>query len=173
MPIQSLAATFIRSFLLMSFFGIRPYVASAQVNPDKNRQTVLRHNRVGNTYIFDCSKKDDYDRTELTYLGKLKTKNGRVFKIVISRWYWGLAPRATSRIVVFNDQNKYLGNYYVGMTYDLPCRIENNSLIFKNKSREGCDAAIVTRLSFAKGLPRQFFLECKDKMGDIYQFSTE
>lgn len=173
MASQSLAAIFVRSLILFAFLNARLYFASAQVNPDKNRQAVLRHIKVGKTYIFDCSKKDDHNRTELTYLGKLKTRNGRVFKIVISRWYWGLASRATSRIVVFNDQNKYLGNYYVGMTYDLPCRIENNSLIFENKSREGCDAAIVTRLSFAKGLPRQFFLECKDKMGDIYQFSTE
>ena len=173
MPSQSFAAVFARYFTLFALFSAQLHFASAQVNPNKNRQTVLRHNKVGKTYIFDCSKKDQYDSTELTYLGTMKTKNGRVFKIIISRWYWGHGPRATSRIVVFNDQNRYLGNYYVGMTYDLPCRIENNLLVFDNKNREGCDAAIVTRLSFANGLPRQFFLECKDKMGDVYSFGDD
>jgi hypothetical protein len=123
--------------------------------------------------VFDRSKKDNYNKAEITYLGKVKTHDKRVFKILISRWYWGLSPRATSRIVVFNDKNQYLGNYYVGMTYDLPTRIENNALVFDNKEREGCDLMIVTRISFTYGLPKQFFLECKNKLGDIYSFGNE
>lgn len=146
---------------------------SAQINPNRDRQVVLRRDKVGKVYVFDRSKKDDYDLTELTYLGKLKTRDGRFFKILISRWYWGLSPRATSRIVVFNDNNQYLGNYYVGMTYDLPDKIENNSLVFYNKYRPDCDPKIVTRVSFRYGLVNQFFLECKNKMGDIYSFFSD
>jgi hypothetical protein len=159
--------------LLFILFSLTFLNASAQVNPNKDRQLVLRHNKVGKTHVFDRSKKDNYNRTEITYLGKLRTNDGRVFKILISRWYWGLSPKATSRIVVFNDKNQYLGNYYVTMTYDLPSKIENNALVFENKRREDCNPNIVTRVSFAKGLPKQFFLECKYKMGDIYSFGDE
>lgn len=148
-------------------------MAFGQVNPNKDRQVVLRHNNVGKTYVFDRSKKDDYNRTEITYLGKLKTKDGRVFKILISRWYWGLSPRATSRVVVFNNENEYLGNYYVTTTYDLPSKIEKNALVFDNKTKEDCNPSIMTRISFTKGLPKQFFVECKDKFGDIYSFGDE
>ena len=144
-----------------------------QIDPSKDRQTVLEHDTVGQTYVFDRSKKGDYNRTEITYLGKLEAKEGRIFKVLISRWYWGISPRATSRIVLFNNNNQYLGNYYVGMTNELPTKIENNALVFDNKERENCDPKIITRISFTNGLPKQFFLECKNKMGDIYRFGDE
>ena len=157
------------SFFLLSF----TFSAFGQVNPSKDRQLVLRYNKVGKTYIFDRSKKEDRNRTEITYLGNLKTKDGRIFKILISRWYWGPVPRAASRIVVFYNKNQYMGNYYIDMTYDLPSRIENNSLVFENKEREDCDPSIITRISFTNGIPKQFFLECKNKFGDIYSFGSE
>lgn len=147
--------------------------AFGQVNPIVDREFVLRQNEVGKMYVFDRSQNDDHNRTEITYFGKLKPKDGRVFKILVSRWYWGLSARATSRIVVFNDKNQYLGNYYVTMTYDLPIKIERNSLVFENKNKKDCDQDILTRISFSKGLPKKFFLECKNKMGDIYTFESE
>jgi len=159
------------TFLFIIFFSVSFSTAFGQVNPSKDRQVVLRHNKIGKTYVFDRSKKDNFNRTEITYLGKLKTKDGRVFKILTSRLYWGPVPRATSRIVVFNNNNHYLGNYY--MTYDLPTHIENNALVFENKENESCDPNIVTRVSFNNGLPKQFFVECKEKSGDIYHFGNE
>jgi hypothetical protein len=169
----ALGATDMKLPLLLIFVIAIFSTVFGQVNPNKDRQVVLQHNKIGKTYVFDRSKKGDYNRTELTYLGTLKTKDRRVFKILISRWYWGLVPRATSRIVVFNEKNQYLGNYYVGMTYDLPNRIQNNTLVFENKDRRDCDSSIVTRISFTYGLPKEFFLECKNKMGDIYSFGDE
>ncbi len=161
------------TFFIVHFLGLTFSNAFGQVNPNKDRQVVLRYNKVGKTYVFDRSKKDDHNRTEITYLGKLKTKKGRVLKILISRWYWGLSPRATSRIVMFNDKNQYLGNYRMTMTYDLPSKIENNALVFENKTKEDCDPSIVTRVSFTNRLPRQFFVACKNKLGDIYGFGDE
>jgi hypothetical protein len=164
---------FMQLHLLLILLCATSAATFGQVNPNNDRQTVLRHDTIGNTYVFDRSKKDNYNKTEITYLGELKTKDGRIFKVLISRWYWGISPRATSRIVLFNNRNQYLGNYYVGMTYDLPGKIENNALVFDNKERDGCDPTIVTRISFANGLPEKFFLECKNKMGDIYSFGDE
>ena len=82
-------------------------------------------------------------------------------------------PRATSRIVVFDGHNKYLGNYHVAMTFDLPIKIQDNSLVFENRDRDGCDPNPVTQISFAKGIPKEFFLACKNKRGDIFRFDDE
>src|SRR5258705_2320721 len=130
-----------------------------QVNPNKERQVVLRGNKIGKVYVFDRSKQKNYDRTEIIYLGKICTNDGRKFRILISRWYWGLSPRSTSRIVVYNDKNQYLGNYYVTMTYDLPDKIENNALVFSNHDNNECDPTLKTIVSFKNGLPNQFFLK--------------
>ncbi|MES2776533.1 MAG: hypothetical protein V4722_20315 [Bacteroidota bacterium] len=160
-------------FLVFILLFVTFKTSFAQVNPINDRQTVLRHNKVGKWYVFDRSKKNSHNKTELTYLGKLRTQDKRVFKILISRWYWGLSPRATSRIVVFNNKNQYLGNYYVGSIYDLPTEIENNALVFYNKESDPTDSCIVTRKRFTNGLPKQFFLECKNKSGNIYAFGKE
>ena len=156
-------------FLFLIFSCLNISIAFGQVNPNRDRLAVLRHNKIGKTYIFDRSVKDVYNRTEITYLGKLRTNDGRVFKILISRWYWGLAPRATSRIVVFNNRNQYLGNYYMTMTDDLPSKIVNNALVFENVN---CDSPMVTRVSFANGLPRDFFVGCNNQR-DLYSFGDE
>jgi hypothetical protein len=156
--------------LLLIFFSLIFSNVIGQVNPNKDRQIVLRHNKLGKEYIFDRSKIGDYNRTEITYLGKVKTQDGRVFKILISEWYWGLNRRATYRIVVFNGKNQYLGNYYCD---NLPSKIENNVLVFENKNRDDCDPSVITRVNFNNGLPKQFFIKCKNNMGHIYSFGDE
>ena len=90
-----------------------------------------------------------------------------------SSWFWGLSKRATSRILVFTNENEYLGNYYVGMTYDLPEKIENNQIVFMHSETDDCDKKVITRLSFNDGIPKEFFLECKDGYGDIYSFDKK
>jgi len=89
-----------------------------------------------------------------------------------SRWYWGTSCRATSRIVVFNSKNQYLGDYYLTLDSDVPNRIENGSLVFTNEDDDECDRKLVSRVSFKNGIPMQFFLKCKGEMGDIYSFES-
>ena len=148
-----------------------PLIAYSQVNPFKAYQTVLKHAQIGKEYSFDKSKKDDYDNLVVVYLGKIITTKGRVLKFLTSRWYWGLAPRATSRIVIFNGKNQYLGDYYLTMTCDVPDKITGKSLVFINDKDCDCTPGLVTRVSFRKGIPKQFFLKCKGDMGDIYTFA--
>ena len=141
-----------------------------QVNPDKAYQSVLNQAKVGKEYSFDKSKKGYYDSLVVVYLGTIKTNKGRVIKFLTSRWYWGHFPRATSRIVVFNEKNQYLGDYYLTMDYDVPDKIEGKSLVFINDKNSDCTPGFITRVSFRYGIPKQFFLQCKDNMGDIYSF---
>ena len=88
-----------------------------------------------------------------------------------SSWFWGQSKRATSKILVFDLTNRYIGCYNVGMTYDLPEKIENSQIVFLHSKTNDCDNKNVTRLSFENGIPHEFFVECKDGYGDVYSFS--
>ena len=91
--------------------------------------------------------------------------------MMTSRWYWGLSPRATTRVIVFNRKNEKLGNYYLSMTYDVPKKIEGSSVVFINDKGNDCTPGLVTKVDFANGLPKEFFLRCDSVKGDTYKFS--
>jgi len=133
--------------------------------------TVLEKNITDSVYVFGKWNKDEGTETHLNYLGEIKTSQGN-YKIMTSIWYWGQSKRATSRILVFNDENKYLGNYYLKLTTYIPNIIENNELVFFNKD-VSCDSAIQTRLSFSEGIPEYFFRECTKGHGDLCYFDKE
>lgn len=64
----------------------------------------------------------------------------------------GFTGRATSRILIFNARNKFLGDYYLTLTCEVPKLIKNNLLQFqydcdKNNKKE------ITNISFSKGIP--------------------
>lgn len=154
--------------IVLSLVLVFPILSYAQVNPFKAYRTTLQHAQVGKEFFFDKSRKDDLDSLVVVYLGQIITTKGRILKFLTSRWYWGFAPRATSRIVVFNEKNQYLGDYYLTMTYDVPDKIENKSLVFiSNENSSNCPPGFVTRISFRNGIPKQFFVKCN---GDIYSF---
>ena len=156
--------------ILLSISSLNGY---NQRTRDIERQIVLSHNKIGKTFVFDRSPKGYTNRTEITYLGRLITNDGRVFKALTYIYLFGLSPDANSKFILFNDRNQYLGYYYVGGITDLPSKIVNNALVFDNRENPNCDKTIITKISFAKGIPKEFFKECKNKMGDIYTFGYD
>jgi hypothetical protein len=146
--------------------------SSGQVNDQKTRQLVLEKGIVDSLFIFGKWTKDGETETHLKYLGSVTTKSGQTYKIINSSWFWGHSHRATSRILVFNNRNLYLGNYYLSMVDDLPTTLENGNLIFNN-TNEDRDKTSVTAVNLKNGLPKQFFRRGKDKFGDIYSFGSD
>jgi hypothetical protein len=55
--------------------------------------------------------------------------------------------------LIFDDHNQYLGNYRFGGPYELPDKLENGCLIFKNFDNVHCDKKIITKVDFTLGLP--------------------
>jgi len=147
--------------------------AKGQVNDNKIRQQVLEKAVVDSLFVFGKWTENEQTETRLKYLGQVETAKGQVYKIMNSCWLWGLSRRATSRILIFDDKNKYVGNYCLGMISDLPDRLENGRLIFTNLDNEDCDQKFVSKVDFSNGLPKEIFLKCKGENGDIYSFSTE
>lgn len=141
-----------------------------QVNDAKIRQQVLEKSLVDSLFVFGKWTERGQTETHLKYLGEVTMADGRVFKIMNSCLFWGLSHRATSRILIYNDKNQYVGNYALGMTSDLPDRLENGDLVFTNTDNQGCDKKLVTGVNFRKGLPSQIFIECKRGYGNSYTF---
>lgn len=135
-------------------------------------QQVLKKGIIDSLFVFGKWAQNGQTETRLKYLGEVVTQKGRVLRIMNCTWLWGLSPRATSRILVYNEKNQYLGDYYVTMIYDLPDKLENGQLIFTNGDNTDCDANLITKVNFATGLPKSFFLKCKGNYGDIYTFSS-
>ena len=163
LPLRSAAVIFLIA-LSLSVFG--------QLNDGRIRQLVLKYNNSDSTFKFH-NRKDSTD-TYLRYPGFVRSRGARTFKIMTSCWRWGIANhRATNLILIFDGNDIYLGGYYVTTTDDLPDKIEGDKLIFLNRSDSNCDPGISTALSFANGIPKQFFRKCKGKYGDIYSFGIE
>lgn len=144
-----------------------------QLNDFEKRELVLKNEIVDSLYVFGKWSETGQTETHLKYLGKVITSDGRVFKIINSCWFWGQSHRATSRILIFNDQNEYIGNYVLGMTDDLPNKLENGKLIFTNIDNNNCDKKLVSTVSLLNGLPKEIFIKCKEGFGDTYTFSNE
>jgi len=155
--------------LILLFFSL---ISFGQVNDESIRQEVLKNNVIDSLNIFGKWDKIGGTETHLKYLGIIKTKKGN-YKIMTSCWLWGQSKRATNRILIFSIDNKYLGNYYLTSRNDLPEKIEKNQLVFLHSKNDDCDKNTITKLSFEKGIPAQFFLECKDGSGDIYSYNRK
>lgn len=127
---------------------------------------VLRLNHVGKEFKYI---NQDSSVTYLKYIGTVRTRKGNKYKVLTSLWIWGISHKSTSRILIYSNRNKYIGNYYLSTINDRPRSISKNMIVFGNTGRD-CDNKLFTYLSFSDGIPSQFFRKCKGKYGDIYSF---
>lgn len=153
--------------ILLSF----SLIAFSQINDRDIRFHVLRKNAIGKEYVFGKWTENGGTESHLKYLGKVKSIHNRTYKVITSTWLWGLSKRATNRILIFNEKNQYIGNYYVSMTQDLPSEMNKGILIFRNTDLK-CDSKVASSVSLKKGLPQEFFRECRNSSGDFYAFSS-
>ncbi|MFN8254956.1 MAG: hypothetical protein U0W24_04655 [Bacteroidales bacterium] len=152
-------------FFLTSLFSI---IANGQQTNDGDiRKQVLEKGTVDSLFIFDKWTKSGQTETHLKYLGQINTEDGRIIKIMNSCLIWGHSERGTSRILIFNEKNQYLGNYLMNADYELPEKLIEGKLIFSNEKCEDSELKIKGKISFLKGIPEQFFIEC---FGSFYKF---
>ncbi len=133
-------------------------------------RNVIRKNQPGKKFVFDYSNGEIADNTRLKYLGDVTTKHGITYKVLTSIWVWGYSKRGTTRLLLFDDKNRYVGNFVLGMTHQAPTNVTASRLIFKLPKVSGCDINLKSEISFADGIPKKFFLECKNGDGDTVYF---
>ncbi|MCD1118082.1 hypothetical protein [Chryseobacterium turcicum] len=160
----------IKRIFFFFFVIIIPQFLFAQINDDNIRLKTLQKSNIGKKYIYGKWNEKGGTETHLTYLGNVVSKKG-IYKIMNSTWLWGLSRRATNRILIFNNLNQYIGEYSVIMMSDLPQKFRHGILIFKNKNND-CDRRVSSKINFKNGIPKQFFRECKNGSGDLYEFDS-
>ena len=101
----------------------------------KLRIDVLEKNQIGTIYKYDLTGNKDCNLTEIKYLGTVTTNKNKQYKILNSFFVTGNSCRGISRIVKYNTENQYIGNYYVGMPYDLPDTLIGNTLMYTQNIR--------------------------------------
>lgn len=147
-------------------------ISSAVLGQTDNRDyrvEVLKKDIIGKEFTFGKWNEEGASETKLKYLGTVKTEKGKVYKIMNSIWIWGFSKRATNRILIFNQKNQYLGNYYITTLNELPTEIKNCYLIFKNVDKD-CDKNVETKINFKYGIPKTIFRKCDNEYGDEYSF---
>jgi len=145
----------------------------AQIDDNILRQQVLEKGIIDSSFIFGKWTKEGQTETHLKYLGQVTTTDGHVWKLMNSSCFWGLSHHATTKILVYNVKNEYVGNYHLGMIYDLPDKLENGKLIFTNYGKKDCDQKHITKVDFTRGCPKDMFIKCKGEYGDSYIFTFE
>lgn len=142
----------------------------AQTRSTIARKQVLRKNIIGKEFIY---KYGDKNEVKLKYIGEIKSKGGKVYKFLNSIHVSGLydnALRASCRILIYNEKNLYLGHYFVGSLWYLPEKVADNKMIFPLR-KANCNQK--TEISFDNGIPKELYVQCTEKGGDVFVFSRD
>lgn len=130
------------------------------------RLQVLKENVIGKDYEYDLTGIKGCNKTKLTYLGILTTKRQKKYKILNSFWVTGQNCKGISRIVIYDTNNVYIGNYPMQHPKNLPDALVDGCIVYNEDSDE-CEGRKGTKISFKSGLPNRFYLQCG---GDHFYF---
>ncbi|NEU06986.1 hypothetical protein GZH53_01565 [Flavihumibacter sp. R14] len=157
------------SLVQMAAVVVAQDVPGKEIMTDSHlRNLVLARNIRDSVFVFDFSEPGFHNETQLRYLGTLESTGGRIFRVLSSSWIWGQSRRATNRVLIYSEDNQYLGEYHVAIKDELPKGIENNELLFIVPGDDQINS-METRISFANGVPKQISIEG----GGTYRFETD
>lgn len=166
-PHLSIDFLHMKIIILPVFFLTPNFISYGQGNANIRKQ-VLHKSIVGKEFLF---KQGPNSETKLKYLGNVKTKSGKILRFLNSIYLSGLyedSKRATCQILVYNEENRYIGSYSVGGIWYLPDRLEKKNLIFL--PYKGCTKT--NTVNFENGIPKQINILCTGTEGDVFTFST-
>ncbi|TWO31097.1 hypothetical protein E1J38_014245 [Seonamhaeicola sediminis] len=157
--------------LIIALFCLCFYLpCSSQSQNEDFMITVLKYNIKEQTYIFgEWNPSDNQSEIHLNYLGDIETSDATKYKIMTSSRYWGPTKKITNKILVFDRNHNFLGNYYLNTKCELPTQIVDNQLIFKPVECTNCSYSI-TKVDFHNGIPENFYLGCRPGLGSLYSF---
>jgi len=125
------------------------------------------------TYVYDLTSRKDCNKTKIKYLGIVHTKQGKGFKILTVFFVFSASAtcHGTSSIKIFDLNNKYVGEYYVGMPDALPDMLLKNKLLYLDIP-EGCNLRKGVQINLEYGLPKTLFIPCSKAGGYLYNFNS-
>lgn len=136
---------------------------------EKCRRLVLSEKAPYQVFRFSRNTKG-IDEIEITYLGYVMSKNDDTLYVLNSINYTGLndgARRGNGKVYIYNNLHGWNGFYHIGTALAVPTKIEKGNLVFE--SQYG-DCHEITRVNLTDSIPREIFINCNDKGGDLYVF---
>ncbi len=163
-------------FILL-FPPIHSFKSVANDDTEYIRLLKLEHkalkNSAGYVNLYDLTGRKDCNKTRIKYLGIIHTNKGKSYKILTSFFVFRTAAscHGTSRIKIFDLQNRFIGEYNVGMPEALPDFLKDNKLVF-SKTLDNCNPRRRLSINFRNGLPKILRIPCSKTEGDIAGFSN-
>lgn len=140
---------------------------------EKINKLVISENKMRQEYFFKVMLVKEVLEYRITYLGKIKTRQGNELKFLNNTIYAGLyedSKRASTTVNIYDSDNKRIGFYYVGGPMDAPSRLEGSNLIFSFNNEE-CNQT--TSINFSDSIPQQIFVSCTKNGGNLWTFEKE
>lgn len=126
------------------------------------RKQVLEENKIGKTFFFklEGDGENGCNSVELKYLGIIETNKKINYKLLNCAWTSGYSCRGINRLLIYDTNNVYIGNYHMGFPTSLPDSIIGTNIVY-NSNHSDCTKRKGTKISFKSGLPKSFQV-CQD-----------
>lgn len=138
---------------------------------EKLELEVLMENNIGKVFTYDFTNNIECNKSKIIYLGIVNVA-GFDYKMLTRFLVTGESCRGSSSIKIYDLENKYFGEYPVGMPEDLPDELKEDKLIFSQKDTQ-CFKRKNYVISLKNEFPKQIFIPCTESGGDLYSFVTE
>lgn len=160
--------------IILSSFVVVDKYPSEYIKLQKFELQTLKENVIGKTYVYDLTGKKNCNKTKIKYLGVVHTNQGKLYKILTSFFVFSTNNdmcHGTSKIKIYNMENRFVGEYYVSMPESLPDSLIKNKLLYKQNS-DDCNLRKLRIINLSNGLPKTFFIPCSENGGDEYSFNN-
>lgn len=136
----------------------------------KYLQLLISENNIGKKYSIKQNLKEKVYVIEAVYLGEMYSGSNK-YKMMCSIGYYGNSINsvsANSVLTLFDEKDDLIGFYSMGGKLVNYPYLKNNTLLFFPDTVNNCSQK--NQIDFSEEIPKAFFLECKDRMGDILKF---
>lgn len=156
------------------FVSFKPYDEEDR-NVEKFRKLklhALKNGEPGKDYTYNLTGIKFCNNSNIKYLGTAATATGKKYKILVTTYVFQTGKdmcHGASAIEIYDNSDRYLGQYPVGMPDDLPDELRENKLFYTSNSPT-CDLRKEQSISLKNGLPKSFFTRCSSQGGNIFYF---
>lgn len=151
----------IGTYLLAAVFAAASFSASAGTGCDTNakKRVVIGPKPTADTLYAHLhgldmgAWEDGFSEETFTYIGEVRTKAGKTYRIGYLSTVWGEACRATSRLYIFDGDDRPLGHYDGVIMDPRKVAISGAELKFRFDPKDG------NTLDLGNGPPEQAWLD--------------
>lgn len=133
---------------------------------EKLQIIALEEKKIDQGYEFKIANSHETLEYSISYLGAL---NNSGYKLIYTGILSGNkdSPHFNAYISIYSRGLKNIGSYYIGSN-DKP-ELSNDSLVIRGIG----DCNQVTKIGLKDSIPKQIFINCTDKGGDLYSFTNK